>query len=181
MNKQRKNNLLSIFNYLEIGIVTIGGIAVILMMVLIVTDVLLRNTINSPIRGGKELVELLMIATIFFGMSYTQKENGHIGIDFIQGFLKGFSAKVINTVTLLLSLGINGLLTYFIYVQVISDYKKGVATIYLQWPQWIITSIVLLGMFILTIRLLIELVLSFKGNSKVEARTEGIEEGDYHD
>lgn len=146
-----------IFDKFELSLSVIGGIALIMMMLLIVLDILLRNFMNSPIKGGKELVELLMIIFIFFGYAYTQKHKGHIGIDFIIDKLKGLSKRVILTMNLVLTIIINVLLTYFLYNQVIDDYRRGVATIYLQWPKWIITLIILIGIATLSIRLLLEI------------------------
>jgi len=156
---------------LEMNLAIIGGAAIILMMLLIVTDVLLRNIINSPIRGGKELVELLMIIFIFFGISFTQKSKGHIGIDFVQNVLRGLTKKITVVINLILSILASGLLTYFLYHQLIDDYNRGVATIYLQWPQWILTLFIFIGMLTLTIRLILEIQEMFQ--SKKDKSEEG--------
>jgi TRAP-type C4-dicarboxylate transport system permease small subunit len=54
-----------------IGVYT-GGIATILMMIVIVSDVFLRNVFNSPVSGAYEVVQFyLMPLAIFPALAYT--------------------------------------------------------------------------------------------------------------
>ena len=51
------------------------------MMLLTVTDVLLRAVCNCPIRGAYELVELLLCATFFVALPAVFLRGGHIMVD----------------------------------------------------------------------------------------------------
>jgi TRAP-type C4-dicarboxylate transport system permease small subunit len=53
------------------------------MMLLTVTDVVLRAVGNAPIRGTYELVELLLCATFFVALPAVFLRDGHIVVDSI--------------------------------------------------------------------------------------------------
>lgn len=54
-----------------------------LMMFLTGTDVTLRYIFNRPIAGAYELTELMMVILVFWGLSYTQLEKGHVAIELV--------------------------------------------------------------------------------------------------
>jgi TRAP-type C4-dicarboxylate transport system permease small subunit len=57
------------------------------MMLLIVTDVILRAAFNTPIRGTYELVELLLCATFFIALPAVFLRGDHIVVDSIDRHL----------------------------------------------------------------------------------------------
>lgn len=55
------------------------------MMLLTVADVVLRATVNRPIRGMYELVELLLACTFFVALPAVFLRDGHIVVDVVDG------------------------------------------------------------------------------------------------
>ena len=55
------------------------------MMLLTVADVVLRATVNRPIRGMYELVELLLACTFFLALPASFLRDEHIVVDIIDG------------------------------------------------------------------------------------------------
>jgi len=67
-----------------------GGLAAVAlagMMMLTVTDVLLRAFVNRPIRGTFELIELLLAATFFLALPAAFLRNENIVVDIVDRML----------------------------------------------------------------------------------------------
>jgi TRAP-type C4-dicarboxylate transport system permease small subunit len=65
-----------------------GGLAgafVALMVLLTVADVVLRATVNRPIRGVYELIELFLTCSFFFALPAAFLRDEHIVVDVIDG------------------------------------------------------------------------------------------------
>mgnify|MGYP003115283000 FL=1 len=67
----------------------ISGLAVFALMILAVISVGGRNALNQPIPGYVDWIEQAMPLIAFMGISYTQREGGHIRMDLLVGNLKG--------------------------------------------------------------------------------------------
>jgi len=59
----------------------IGGVALILMMLLTISDVILRE-FRSPVVGTYELVGYLAVVVLGFSMPYTTSVRSHVIVDF---------------------------------------------------------------------------------------------------
>ncbi len=68
----------------------VGGVALVLMMLLTISDVILRE-FRRPIVGTYELVGYLAVAVLGFSIPYTTSIRSHVVVDF---FVKKLSAKV---------------------------------------------------------------------------------------
>lgn len=67
----------------------VSGIAVFMLMVLAVISVSGRNLFNAPLPGYVDWIEQAMPLIAFMGISYTQRDGGHIRMDILVGALKG--------------------------------------------------------------------------------------------
>ncbi len=89
------------------------GICLILaMMLLTVSDVLLRYVFNHPIPGSYELIKFMMLIVVFYGLAYTAVKKGHITIDLLLTRLPDRAQAIINTITWALSFGLFCLVTW---------------------------------------------------------------------
>jgi len=86
---------------------TIAGIAVTFMMLLTVTDVLLRAG-GHPIIGTFEIVSLLLALVIGFGIPQVSLDRGHVYMDFLLDKLSKKGRNVMNTFTRVLCLFLFG-------------------------------------------------------------------------
>jgi len=91
--------LRSISKFLNI----IAGIAVTFMMLLTVTDVLLR-AVGHPIIGTYEIVALSLALVIGFGIPQVSLDRGHVYMDLLLEKLSKRGKKVTNTSTRVLCL-----------------------------------------------------------------------------
>ena len=58
----------------------VSVVGLIFIVLLTVTDIVLRYVINSPIIGSYEMVESTMIFTVFLAFAYCQSERGHVQV-----------------------------------------------------------------------------------------------------
>ncbi len=66
-----------------------SGLAVFALMLLAVYSVGGRNLMNSPVRGYVDWIEVIMPLIAILGISYAQRDGGHIRMDILIGNLKG--------------------------------------------------------------------------------------------
>lgn len=67
----------------------LSGIAVFSLMLLAVVSVSGRNAINQPLPGYVDWIEQIMPMIAFLGVSFAQRDGGHIRMDILVGNLKG--------------------------------------------------------------------------------------------
>ncbi|KCV81433.1 tripartite ATP-independent periplasmic transporter DctQ [Actibacterium atlanticum] len=86
---------------LEKRLALLSGLAVFSLMVLAVLSVSGRNFLNQPLPGYVDWIEQAMPLIAFMGISYTQRDGGHIRMDMLVGALKGRTLYAVEFVTTL--------------------------------------------------------------------------------
>lgn len=139
----------------------IASVTLLLMMLWIFTDVTLRATINSPIKGTLEITgEYLMVILIYLSISYTQKHNGHVKVTMFEERFPHMVRNITRFITNLIAAG------FFLFIGILNyqaglDYlERGIrSTSVLNYPLAPALFIIALGLFMITLRLIIENVL----------------------
>lgn len=67
----------------------LGGVTIIALVLMAVWHVVGRKIFNAPVYGYVDWIEQFMIVFAFFGLSYCQREGGHIRMDIVVMRLKG--------------------------------------------------------------------------------------------
>lgn len=67
----------------------LGGITIIMLVLLAVWHVVGRKVFNAPVYGYVDWIEQFMVVFAFFGLSYCQREGGHIRMDIVLMRLRG--------------------------------------------------------------------------------------------
>ena len=134
----------------------VGFLAV--MMFLTGTDVTLRYIFNRPIAGAYELTELMMVILVFWCLSYTQLEKGHVAIDLVFSRLPKRVQVITDVIVYCLCLGLFTLLVWQSVVQAKSKLASGLVTGTLTIPVWPFYLVVAFGCLIMWLLLLIELL-----------------------
>jgi TRAP-type C4-dicarboxylate transport system permease small subunit len=101
----------------------IAGVAVTAMMLLTVTDILLRAG-GRPIVGTYEVVSLLLAIVIGFGIPQVSLDRGHVSMDFLLERLSSHGRRIMNTVTRCFCLGLFALIGYNMF-HVAARFKAG--------------------------------------------------------
>ena len=82
----------------------VSGLAVFSLMILAVISVGGRNFLQQPLPGYVDWIEQAMPLIAFMGISYVQRDGGHIRMDILVGALKGralWAAEMITTLAVL--------------------------------------------------------------------------------
>ncbi|MDA5095593.1 TRAP transporter small permease [Aliiroseovarius sp. KMU-50] len=90
---------------LEGWLALLSGLAVFSLMILAVISVGGRNFANQPVPGYVDWIEQAMPLIAFMGISFTQRDGGHIRMDMLVGALKGrtlYMAEFVTTSVILL-------------------------------------------------------------------------------
>jgi TRAP-type C4-dicarboxylate transport system permease small subunit len=89
---------------LERLLALVSGLAVFSLMVLAVVSVGGRNTMNAPLPGYVDWIEQVMPLIAFMGISYVQRDGGHIRMDILIGSLRGRALWLFELISVLLIL-----------------------------------------------------------------------------
>ena len=84
----------------------IGVSGFFIMICLTFVDVIMRYIFNSPIRYVSELVEVMMITSIFLAVAHTQNVKAHVSVDVITTRLAPRPRLILESITIVLGLGI---------------------------------------------------------------------------
>jgi len=150
-------------NKLERVFGLVSGLAVFALMFLAVYSVGGRNIFNAPVRGYVDWIEVTMPLIAIMGVSYTQRDGGHIRMDILVGRLKGrmlWMAEFVTTamVLLLIILLIWGSWAHF---QRSFDFGSPLwsrdSTIDIKLPVWPAKLIVPMAFSVLALRLVLQL------------------------
>lgn len=67
----------------------LGGVTILLLVLMAVWHVVGRKLFNAPVYGYVDWIQQFMVVFAFFGLSYCQREGGHIRMDIVVMRLKG--------------------------------------------------------------------------------------------
>lgn len=161
-----------IFDRLEGYLYNLAVVALLLMMVITVTNALARYLFDRPITGTVNFVELyLMIAVIWFSAATLEKQGGNIAVD---AFSKRFSRERMLLIRLVYSAAILvplAILLRFMAVRTYTFFLSD-ATIgaIVRFPVFVSTGLFTVGLAFLIVRVLIQ----FAGHLVEARRTFGV-------
>lgn len=141
----------------------VSGLAVFALMFLAVYSVGGRNLLNSPVRGYVDWIEVTMPLIAIMGVSYTQRDGGHIRMDILVGRLKGRALWIAEFITTLLILLLILLLIWGSWAHFgrsfdfASPLWSRDSTIDIKLPLWPAKLIVPLAFSVLALRLVLQL------------------------
>jgi len=98
----------------------VGCVLIYMMVALVTVHVFGRFLLGKPILGVIELVELAMVIIAFFAIPYTAMMRGHVRVDVVTSRLPRHIQAILGSITLFLSAGIWGVLTYRAIVNAIT-------------------------------------------------------------
>ena len=138
------------------GIVASASIA--LMIISTTVDTTLRFTINFPIPGVFELNEVLLVITVFLGITWTQIERGHTRVVLVlrrMPIRRAIKVDILCWIICILFLGILGLQSgkEALRSYQISEFRWGAV----QMPIWWAKALVPLGCWLTCIQLLVDI------------------------
>jgi TRAP-type C4-dicarboxylate transport system permease small subunit len=123
------------------------------------TEILGRFLFNHPVPGHVEIVELLMAAMVFLGISYTQQVDGHIRMRLLlHRIFKGRARHLAEAAIWGLSFLALAVITVGSFRFALEAYRIGDVTSYINWPTWPAKACIPIGGFLLCTRLLLQVL-----------------------
>ncbi len=118
----RLDKYLSTFTKVLLGI---AGLGLVVMLVLIVADVIGIKVFSNPVPGGIEYVSFVAVVAIAFAIAHTQVMRGHVAVDFIVDKFPRRVKLIIDTLTVLFSVCLFALLSYYSFKYAASLRRSG--------------------------------------------------------
>ena len=128
------------------------------MMLLTVSDITLRYFFRCPIPGTLELTEFFMIIAGFLGMAWCAIKGEHVKVDMLVNRLPRRVQLIIESVTMLLSIGIAPLVIWRNFIQSKISYIDHSVSNVLNIPEYPFYFIVCLGYALLLLVMITILV-----------------------
>ncbi len=99
------NVLSRIMNYMAMGVL-------VLMMLLTVSDVLMRFLFRNPIMGSTELIEVMMALVVFLALAWGAVTREHLKVDLVISRLSPKAQAIVDSFTVSMGLGIVAIITW---------------------------------------------------------------------
>ena len=117
------------------------------MMLLTCADVFLRYILRRSIMGTTEVTgHYFMVAVVFLPLAYGMvTRGGHIKVDFVVSRLSLRLQRILETVGLLLSLGVYVLITWYGAVGGLHAWRTGETMVNVALPLWPGRALVVIG------------------------------------
>ncbi len=141
----------------------ISGLAIFALMILAVISVGGRNFFNHPVSGYVDWIEQAMPLIAFLGVSYTQRDGGHIRMDILIGKLHGRPLWAAEFVTTFLMLVLMVLLVWgsWAHFQRSFDFSAPLwsrdSSMDIDLPLWPAKLVVPVSFAVLCLRLVLQL------------------------
>jgi TRAP-type mannitol/chloroaromatic compound transport system permease small subunit len=129
----------------------IAAFFIFMLMILGITQIVLRTVFNAPLSGYIDLVELSMAGMAFLGAAYTQR------MELLLGMLKGRKLWLAEVVGTLLLMFVVGVLIYYSWDHFLRSYLLGDTTIDAEYPVWPSKLLVPIALSFWFLRLAIQL------------------------
>jgi TRAP-type C4-dicarboxylate transport system permease small subunit len=110
----------------------------VLMMLITTADVILRYTLNRPIRGSYDLVECMLVVFVFHGMAAGFLRRQNIVIDVFDAFLSERMVGVLIRLADVLSIACLLLVAWAMMTPALQAYDYGDRKIELNLPLYIL-------------------------------------------
>lgn len=145
-----------VFHKLESLLTLMGGIVILLLVFLATANILGRWIFSLPVNGYVDWVEQAMAFLAFLGISYTQREGGHIRMDILVTHLHGRLLWTMELLSTLIMLAITLVLIYGSFLHFLRAYTIGDSSLDINLPTWPAKLVVPVSLTILALRLLLQ-------------------------
>ena len=140
----------------------IAGFFMVALMVLVVTNVLLRSIFKTTILGTYEYVGFLTAAMIGLALAYCAVQNGHIAVGLVVDRFKMKTQACIDIIVNVTALSFWGLAAWYVAKYANSMTVSGVVSATTQTPFYPFVYLVATGLLVLCLVLLVRSLESIK-------------------
>jgi TRAP-type C4-dicarboxylate transport system permease small subunit len=132
----------------------IAALATIFLILLTVSDVVLRFVLSKPIDGTFELTEYLMVVIVFFAFPWATMRGVHVRVDLLTGRFSKKTQAVLYGISCVLSMLITFCFGWYTYPEAMYAYDLQFKSDMLNIPSYPFYFIIMISFFILLFTLL---------------------------
>ncbi|MFD1796960.1 TRAP transporter small permease [Paracoccus aurantiacus] len=141
----------------------IASVALAAMMLVVVADVLLRFTINKPVRGSYDMVSIGLLVMVVFGIAPVIARKGEILIDLIDPLLTRRMLHGLGLITIFGTLALFVFLGWAMIGPAIDAWKWGGYSLELGLPVWTLWAVAFIGMAGILWTVVVRLIRTLRG------------------
>ena len=134
----------------------VSSVLLFIMPLPVLFDVISRLTVKGSMPGGIEIEEFFMLFVVYFGVGFTQIDEGHIRIDLITSKFPEWLQNVLNTFVYLISTWLFFLLSYLLVKSGVDKLHHGELSFALAIPIWPFWFFAALGVLVLAVTVLLD-------------------------
>ena len=135
----------------------VAAFFIVFLMMFAVTQVISRKLFNYPLWGFVDIVEIVMVAFAFLGVSYCQRLGGHIRMELLVRHLRGRALWIFEILGTVVALGIILVLLWYGFTHFLRAFQLGDSTIDREIILWPAKLVIPIAFSVLSARLLIQL------------------------
>ena len=135
----------------------VAAFFIIFLMMFAVSQVISRKLFNYPLWGYVDIVEIVMVAFAFLGISYCQRLAGHVRMEILLRRLHGRTLWIFEIVGVVVALAIILVLMWYGFTFFQRAFVLGDSTIDREIILWPAKLVIPVAFAVLAVRLLIQL------------------------
>ncbi|WEX09671.1 TRAP transporter small permease [Chelativorans sp. AA-79] len=173
-HQQPANRLSALLASVELALVAVSTLAMAAIMLIVVSDVVLRYVFNAPLIWSYDLIGLYLVGTVvFLALSDTLQHHGHIALDVFLPAMPRFARHLMQSVGFVFSAVVVALIAWLEYGQAVGAYlgNERINSVP-PMPTWVAHAVLALGMAVLSLRCayraIFHLASAFSGRDLVE-------------
>jgi TRAP-type C4-dicarboxylate transport system permease small subunit len=143
----------------------LSGFATLLIIIVVCADVAGRFMFNSPMHGGVEFSELLMVVLVFFGLAAAQQQRQNYSIELLTRMFPEWAQKLLELIGYVTCLAIVILLAWPSSKQALQSF--GIVPFPL-WPSRVLLAV---GLWLLAVQFSCDIYRFLVGQPRVIAPT----------
>ena len=128
----------------------IAGVALVVMMLVVVSDVVLRAVFNTPVKGAYDVVSISLLVMTMFGIAPVVAKRSEILIDLIDAVLPPVGLRVLAFVAAVTGVVLFAFFGWAMIQPAMDAWQWGERSLELdipKWPLWVVAFTGLLGIF----------------------------------
>lgn len=150
-----------------------GGIATLLITLVVVVDVTARFVFNAPIHGANEASELLLVAMVFIGLAAAQQGRQNYAIDMATRHLPLPVQSLLELLAHIFCFVVVIALGWFSTCQGLDSYQRGEAGFgVIPFPIWPARFVLAIGLWLLALQFACDILRHVMGQQRT-ATTSG--------
>ena len=124
----------------------IASAALVIMMLVVVGDVLLRAVFNTPMQGAYDLVSIMLLVMVAFGIGPVLAKRAEILIDLIDGMVGPKAVRMLGAIASVLSFVVILFISWSMISPAQDAWRWGGYSLELGVPQWALWVLAFVGL-----------------------------------